>query len=416
MSLRQDAGIIVEQSIAAVMPEKAVEKALQDLPRLPGRLFLVSFGKAGWSMAKAASNFLQDRLTRGICLTKYGHVKGPIAHVECFQGGHPVVDENGIAATRQIEAMVSHLTAEDTVIVLISGGGSALLEDPLLSLGQLQDINEQLLASGADIRQINAVRKCFSRIKGGQLALLCQPAHVFTVILSDIIGSPLDMIASGPTFDDNVTAGQAEEVIRSCHIQLPAAARRLIEAKKTVRVTNCETHVTASCVQLCQAGRAAAVTLGYKSTIVDDAMTTSADEAGQLLGRLGRRHAGDGVKQAYIFGGETVVKVVGRGLGGRNQQLALRAACEIEGLANVAVFSVGSDGTDGPTDAAGGFVDGSTAGRLGRRGLDIQAVLADNDAYNGLQAADGLLMTGPTGTNVNDLAVVLIGAGPLNKV
>ena len=246
-----------------------------------------------------------------------------------------------------------------------------------------------------------------SAVKGGRFAEHCAPAHVFSIVLSDILGDPLDMIASGPAHPDASTAEDAHRIAEKYHLRLSAEAKRLLDQPLPTALPNVTTQITGSVRELCTAAARAAEQRGYTPVLLTDQLNAEAREAGRFLAAIARTHAGDG-SCAYIAGGETVVQLKGKGRGGRNQEVALAAADGIAGLDNVAVFSVGSDGTDGPTDAAGGYVDGGTQAALARAGRSAAAALAENDAYPALNAVGGLIMTGPTGTNVNDVAVLLI--------
>ncbi len=406
--LRQDAERIVAASIQAVLPDKAVKKALQGFHPAGGRTLLVAAGKAAWQMANAAVSVL-GRVDGGVVITKYGHVKGAIPGVECYEAGHPAPDENSFCATEKALALVRGRNAQDTVLFLLSGGGSALLEKPLIAGAELQAITGQLLASGADIVEMNTVRKRLSGVKGGRFAQACAPAQVFSIILSDILGDPLDMIASGPACPDRSTCAQALAVAEKYGLRLSPQARALLASETPKRLDNVESHITGSVRELCAAARACAG-LGYEPVLLTDRLCCEAREAGSFLASILRTHAGGGRSLAFLAGGETVVHLTGDGLGGRNQELALAAAPGIAGLPGAAVFSVGSDGTDGPCDAAGGYVDGGAAAALDAQGLEVHAVLRANDAYHALKAVGGLLMTGPTGTNVNDVSVALLRA------
>lgn len=361
-------------------------------------------------MASVATEILGERISRGVVVTKYDHVKGEIPGVDCYEAGHPVPDEYSFRGTEAALEAVHGLTGQDRVLFLVSGGDSALFEKPLVPKEELESITSQLLASGAEITEINTVRKRISAVKGGRFAQLCSPAHVYCVILSDIIGDPLDMIASGPAYPDSSTCQQAREIIKKYGIQIAPETGALLEIETPKTLDNVTTMVTGSVKQLCRAAAETAEKLGYEPMILTEELSCEAREAGSFLGSMARTHSADGTARAFIAGGETVVKLTGSGKGGRNQELALAAATKIAGLNNVAVFSVGSDGTDGPTDAAGGYADGNTAAAiLEKDGRTPDQVLAENDAYPALQAAGGLIITGPTGTNVNDVAVVLIG-------
>lgn len=423
MGLREDANRIIQDAIRQNLPDEAVRRALSGRFPGSGRIFVVAAGKAAWQMARTASEVLGDQITAGVVCTKYGHVMGNIPGMQCFEGGHPVPDENSIRGTEAAIRMVSRLSAEDTVLFLLSGGGSALFEKPLLLLPELSDITDQLLRSGADIIEINSIRKRLSAVKGGRFALLCRPAVIFSVVLSDIPGDPLDMIASGPACPDSSTCAQALAIADRYHLQLSMQARRLLQQETPKQLTGVETVITGSVRGLCSAAAASCAALGYEPVYLTDRLQCEAREAGAFLGAIAAtqeciarqgRECTDGTRdlkwigKAFIAGGETVVHVHGQGMGGRNQELALAAAEQIAGLAGTAVFSVGSDGTDGPTDAAGGYADGATRDRLAAMGISIAEVLQQNDAYHALQKTGGLILTGPTGTNVNDVAVCLI--------
>ena len=408
--LRDDAETIVRAAIAAVLPDEAVKRALRGV-RFPGRVFLAAVGKAGWRMARAALDCLETPATQGVVLTKYGHVMGELPGVDCYEAGHPVPDENSFRGTRAVLEMAKDLRASDTVLFLLSGGGSALLEQPLIPGEELREITEQLLACGADIVEMNTVRKRLSAVKGGRFAQWCAPARVEAVILSDIVGDPLDMIASGPAAADPSTCAQAREIAARYGLRLSPAARACLDRETPKALNNVHTQVIGSVRALCRAAAARCEALGYRTEILTECLGGEAREAGSMLARaLKALPAGCG-KTALIAGGETVVHLTGSGLGGRNQEIALAAAAELRGLEGAAVISVGSDGTDGPTNAAGGYADGDTCGELERRGLSIPEVLRDNDAYHALGAVGDLVMTGPTGTNVNDVAVALLDRG-----
>jgi len=407
-TIRNDAQHIIDRAITAVQPDEAVRRALQNR-EFPGRVLLVAAGKAAWQMAWAANQCMGDRIEAGVVVTKYDHVKGPIANYSCYEAGHPVPDENSFRGTQAALDLVQGLSAEDTVIFLLSGGGSALFEKPLISGEELQDITGQLLASGADIVEMNTIRKRLSSVKGGRFAQLCAPAHVCSVVLSDILGDPLDMIASGPAWPDDSTCDEACAIAEKYGLRLSDKVKELLGQETPKALDNAEALITGSVRELCSAAAAACRELGYEPTVLTDRLCCEAREAGSFLASVALSHAGSGRKLAFLAGGETVVHLTGKGKGGRNQELALAAAEGIAGLEDVLVFSVGSDGTDGPTDAAGGIVDGATKAALAEKGLKIHQILAENDAYHALEKVDGLIVTGPTGTNVNDVAVILVG-------
>lgn len=408
MTLREEADQIVQKSIQAVLPDEAVAKALQGRVFGSGRIYMVAAGKAGWQMGKAAADILQDKLEAGVVVTKYDHVKGEIPRTQCFEAGHPVPDENSFSATQAALDLAARAEAGDEVIFLLSGGGSALFEKPLVSGEELQDITRQLLACGADIVEINTIRKRLSGVKGGRFALACEPARVFSIVLSDILGDPLDMIASGPAYPDSSTCGEALAVVKKYGLRISDKAMSLLGQETPKTLANVETRITGSVSDLCRAAAAACGELGYEPVILTDQLSCEAREAGRFLAAIARTHQGTEKSLAFLAGGETVVHLTGKGRGGRNQELALAAAEDIAGLSGTAVFSVGSDGTDGPTDAAGGYCDACTKKKLADQGISIYDILQDNNAYEALAKTDGLIMTGATGTNVNDVAVLLI--------
>lgn len=408
MTLRQDADAIISASLKACLPDEAVAKALKGRDFGSGRVVMVAAGKAAWQMAKSAADILGERLSEGVVVTKYNHVMGEIPHTVCYEAGHPVPDENSFKATQAALDLVSGLTKEDTVLFLVSGGGSALFEKPLIPAEELTDITNQLLACGADITEMNTIRKRISAVKGGKFAIACEPAHVFSIVLSDILGDPLDMIASGPAYPDSSTCEDAARLIAKYDIQLSEHAKALLKEETPKSLNNVETMITGSVINLCRAAAEAAKNLGYEPVILTDQLNCEAKEAGAFLAAIGKTQQSSEKSLAYIAGGETVVHLTGKGKGGRNQEIALSAAEGLKGLKDTAVFSVGSDGTDGPTDAAGGYADQDTCALLKKEGLTVYEVLKDNDAYNALKKTDGLIITGATGTNVNDVAVLLI--------
>lgn len=406
--LRSDAEAIARRAIEAVRPDAAVKRALRQV-RLAGNVYLVAVGKAAWQMACAALKYMQTPICQGIVLTKYGHVMGPLPGVRCYEAGHPVPDEGSYRGTQAVLDMTEHLTEQDTVLFLLSGGGSALFEKPLVSPEILQSITQRMLGSGADIVQINTIRKRLSAVKGGRFALWCAPAKVESIILSDILGDPVDMIASGPAAADPVTKEQAMATAQQYGLTDYPGVAECLDQETPKEVPNVHTQIIGSVRELCRAAAQAAEKLGYEPIFLTDRLDCEAKEAGQQLARFLRGRSGEGKKLALIAGGETVVHLTGTGLGGRNQELALAAAELLNGIPNAALISVGSDGTDGPTDAAGGYADGDTLRALKEKGLDYHSLLANNDSYHALEATGGLIKTGPTGTNVNDVAIGLIG-------
>lgn len=442
--LRREAEQIMRYAIGRVLPDEAVVRALSAC-ELSGRIYLAAVGKAAWQMAHAAVQYLKTPVENGVVVTKYGHVRGDIPGVRCFEGGHPLPDENSLAGTQVILDMTAALTQRDQVLFLVSGGGSALFEKPLVPLPVLRDLNRQLLAVGASIAEINTLRKRLSAVKGGRFARWCEPARMEAIILSDVLGDPLDLIASGPAALDRSTSGEALNIVEKYRLDVTEEVLSCLREETPRELRPVNSHVIGSVGQLCLAAAEKCRELGYETTILTDRLCCEAREAGRFLAAIaasglnaggGRPVSGSPAseesspaswrspaaeesgpisgpgctagKRAYIVGGECVVRLRGSGLGGRNQELALAAAEGLAGIPGAAVFSVGSDGTDGPTDAAGGYVDGESFDALKARGIRLQDALACNDSYHALDAIGGLLKTGPTGTNVNDFSVVLM--------
>lgn len=408
MSLRKDADFIIKESIHRVLPDEAVAQALKGKEFDSGKIYVVAAGKAAWQMAKAASDIMQEQIEAGVVVTKYDHVMGKIKNMVCYEAGHPVPDENSYKGTQAVLDLIDNLNKEDTVLFLLSGGGSALFEKPLISAEELTDITKQFLSCGADITEINTIRKRLSAVKGGKFAKICAPAHVYSIVLSDILGDPLDMIASGPAYPDSSTSEKALAIVNKYQLKLSEQALNLLKEETPKELDNVDTIITGSVKNLCIAAADACKELGYQPIFLTDQLTCAAKEAGTFLAAIAKSYQNTDKSLAFIAGGETVVHLTGKGKGGRNQELALAAAEGIAGLKNTAIFSVGSDGTDGPTDAAGGYVDSDTKDILNSQGIDIYQVLMNNDTYHALEKTNGLIITGATGTNVNDVAVLLI--------
>lgn len=266
-------------------------------------------------MAKAARECLGNRMDAGVVVTKYGHVLGPIPGCTCYEAGHPVPDGNSFQGTQAVLDLVSGLSERDTVIFLLSGGGSALFEKPLISGEELQDITNQLLSSGADIVEMNTIRKRLSAVKGGRFARMCAPARVFAIVLSDILGDPLDMIASGPACADRSTCEQALSIAEKYGLRLSGEARTLLAQETPKALDNVETQITGSVRELCAAAASAARELGYEPVLLTDQLCCQAREAGSFLASIARTHHSQGRKLAFLAGGETVVKLTGAGKG-----------------------------------------------------------------------------------------------------
>ncbi|MFA5330491.1 MAG: glycerate kinase [Prolixibacteraceae bacterium] len=414
-TIRDDAMFIINESIKAVLPEAAVVKALNQKD-FGSNIVLVAIGKAAWNMANAAKEALGSKVRKGIVVTKYGHSKGHIEHCEIIEAGHPVPDKNSVLGAEKILAMVSGLTTDDQVIFLVSGGGSALFEKPLdgVSLEDVIDITSQLLSCGAAIVEINTIRKHLSAVKGGRFAQQCGGAKIYSIVLSDVVGDRLDAIASGPAYPDSSTSEEAFCILEKYKIRIRDHLAEALGRETPKIIENCETVVTGSVTALCEAAAISAQKLGYSPLVASTSIDRVAKEYGTYLATLvheinSGNYSETAIKPpcAIISGGETIVRLSGNGKGGRNQEVALAAALGIEGIDHVVVFSVGSDGTDGPTDAAGGMVDGGTVSRMRASSVSPEVSLANNDSYHALKSSGDLIVTGPTGTNVNDLMVIL---------
>ena len=378
-------------------------------------------------MAAAVEEILGDRIARGVVVTKYGHVQST-RKIRLYEAGHPVPDAAGIAGAQAILDHVKRLGPDDVVLVLISGGGSALTPAPVagVTLAEKQALTRALLACGADIREMNMLRKHISRIKGGQLARAASPARVFTLILSDIVGDPLDAIASGPTVPDPTTYADALAILDKYRIrgEIPASIRSHLEAGARGEIaetpkpndplfSRVKSLMVASNIQALEAAKSEARALGLTPMILSSFIEGETREIARMHAALARevRASGNPLKPplCIITGGETTVTLRGTGKGGRNQEFALAGALDIAGLRDVVILSAGTDGTDGPTDAAGAIVDGETVSRAIAKGLSPRAALDTNDAYPFFQQLGDLIITGPTKTNVMDVRMVLVG-------
>lgn len=413
-TMRSDALKIINNAIQASLPDEAVRKAICGKEfAFNGKVIVISIGKAAWNMAKAAAENIPHKIDTGIVLTKYGHAQGDISGFTILEAGHPLPDENTILGTKKIIEAVSNLNENDIVFFLVSGGGSALFESPAgeLTLADFLDITDQMLKCGADIIEMNTVRKHLSAVKGGRFAELCAPAKVYCIALSDILGDRPDSIASGPACADASTSEEAFAVVEKYGLKLTEEMKTQLAKETPTSLSNVTMEITGSVTQLCEEAAKSAESLGYTPMILTNMLDCEAKDAGRFLASIAKTVQKDGLPLkppcAIICGGETIVHITGKGKGGRNQELALSAAESIAGMEGVVVAAAGSDGTDGPTDAAGGIVDGNTKAILADKGISIPAILTENNSNFALNEADALIITGPTGTNVNDLYLLL---------
>jgi len=432
---RQTASEVFQSVLKAVDPYALVE---QEIGRIVStyrngnyqRLLVISFGKAAFEMVRAVSDFAGDILTSGIIITKYGHLRDETlaSSIRCFEAAHPVPDEYGLAATEKVIDALREADEKTLVVCLISGGGSALLAAPLdrITLREKQQLTQELLKAGADIQELNTVRKHISRVKGGRLAEMAYPAGVLSLILSDVIGDRLDVIASGPTSPDQTTYRDALDVIQRYKLRekIPSIITKILEEGVRLEIpetpkagniifNKVENVIIGSNIKAIGIAAAEAERAGYQATILSTELQGEASEVAKWLALKAQEvqrsvSRSPGKKICLIAGGETTVTVRGGGLGGRNMELALSFAIAIKGVQGVTLLSAGTDGTDGPTDAAGAIVDGMTVENAAKAGIMADRYLQNNDSYTFFKAIDGLFITGPTGTNVMDIQIILI--------
>jgi hydroxypyruvate reductase len=419
---------IFKAALAAADPTAAVVAALErrrDLDRY-GRIFVVGAGKAGGTMAKAAEKVLGKRVTAGCVNVKDGD-RAKTRRIELRPCGHPVPDERGMAGAQRILDLCGEATADDLVVCLISGGASALTPLPPapVTLAEKQETTKLLLACGATIHELNAVRKHLSVFKGGRLAKAAAPARVVSLILSDVVGDDLDVIGSGPTAPDASTYASALAVIDKYGLRerLPIHVRERLEqgSEETPKpgdplFERVENVIVGSNQKSLEAAARKARELGYRTSILASTIEGETADVARMHAAIARqiRVSGQPLRApaCVVSGGETTVTIRGRGKGGRNQEFALAAAIDIAGLENTLIFSAGTDGTDGPSDAAGAMADGATVARSKR---DAKAALRENDSYPFFADLKDLVITGSTGTNVMDLHLVLVGRTPVGR-
>lgn len=431
---------VLRAALSAADPYRAVVAALthdaraaQILASIPtdGKVYIVGAGKAGAAMSRAVEAVLGERIASGLVIVKDGHAEtsgAPLSRIALREAAHPVPDSRSVGATSELLFLVDSADAHDLVICLISGGGSALLTRPAagIALEDMQAVTGLLLKSGATINELNAVRKHLSQVSGGQLARTAAPARVLSLILSDVTGSPLDVIASGPTVPDPTTFADALAILARYHLlaRVPANVRTHLEAGTAGRLSetpkpadplfHAVTNIlVADNVQAVEAAAASARSLGFNTSIVSTSLEGEARDVGERLARMAREEVEQGkplpLPACLLFGGETTVTVKGNGVGGRNTELALSAALHLRGLGpRVLLASLATDGGDGSSPSAGGLVDGTTIERGDRLGLDVQTFLDNNDSYTYLDRVGDAIMTGPTGTNVNDIIGLFI--------
>ena len=434
-AVRQQLESLFRAAIAAVDGGSAVRRALEVRGKkleIAGRaladdaqLVVLAVGKAAAAMAAAVEEIAGERIREGLVVTKDGHGQ-PLAQLALRESAHPVPDARGEAAALEAEALVATMRPEDTLLVLLSGGASALLACPAESIGRedVASLTSQLLACGADIGEMNAVRKHVSRVSGGRLGILAKAQRIEVLAISDVPGDDLAVIGSGPFAADPSTFAEAHQVLeaRGVLAEVPVAVREYLgrgcrgEVPETptpgdTALSHVRHHIVARNADAIDAAIAEASRQSLRALSLGPVLTGEASRVGARLAALGLATEPSG-SLCVIAGGETTVTLRGAGRGGRNQELALAAGVALAGKAGVSVLAAGTDGSDGPTDAAGAYVDGETLRRGAEAGLSAEEALARNDAYTFFDGEGGLLRTGPTGTNVMDLALVWSAARP----
>lgn len=410
-----------DAAVASAQPATCIPPQLPPPHSVRGRLLVLGAGKAAAAMAQAVEQHWPGPLA-GLVVTRYGHAV-PCRHVEVVEAGHPMPDAAGMAAARHMLALAAQMEASDTVLCLISGGGSALLTLPLpdLALDQLQAVQQALLASGASIAEINTLRRHLSASQGGRLAAACHPARVITLAISDVPGDQPADIASGPTVADETTCADALAIARRWVITLPPAVRRALESGEAetvkpgdARLQRAEFRLVATPQQALEAAAAVARAHGYTPHILGDALQGQARDVGQVLAamalQVARRHQPFAPPCALISGGETSVTVRGPGRGGRNVECLLAFALACGGQPGIHALMADTDGVDGAVDHAGAWAGPATLARAQARGINPRLHLDDNDAHSFFEALDATIVTGPTHTNVNDFRVILVEA------
>ena len=422
MKERQLLRDMFEAAITAASPDKTVPANLPPPPA--GRTVVVGAGKAAASMARAVeAHWPDDKPLAGLVVTRYGHGAGPLKRIEVVEAAHPIPDAAGQIAARRILDLVEDLGPDDLALCLISGGGSALLSLPApgITLDDKQALNKALLRSGANINEINCVRKHLSAIKGGRLAVAAAPARIVSLIISDVPGDDPSVIASGPTIPDTTTLADAKAVLRRYAIVPPPSVQALLDDSKSETpkpgdpaFTQGETRIIAAPQASLEAAAELARRAGYRPLILGDALEGEAREVGKVMAGIARQVAVHGQPApapcVLISGGETTVTVAGAGSGGRNVEFLLSLAVELDARPRIYAIAGDTDGTDGAEEVAGAIVAPDSLERARGLGLNARALLADNDAHGFFRALGDQVVTGPTLTNVNDFRAVLINA------
>lgn len=404
--MKKDALQIIRYAISRADPYEASCRALESVDFKGRPITVFSIGKAAIPMAKAAADVLGEQIRTGYAVTKYGHTgdfRSPF--FEVTEAAHPVSDENSILAAEKALAIASALTENDVCVIMLSGGGSALFEKSTVAPEIQRDITKKLLARGAGIDEINAIRRRLSLVKGGRFAAACFPAEVYTFALSDVLSNDKSVIASGISVKEEATDDYVRQTAEKYLYDVDEDVIARLFDKTELSVREGGYFFVGDIHSLCGAAAEKAAELGYEPVLITSSLTGEARDAAVTLTETAKNTTG---RKALICGGETTVTLHGQGKGGRNQEMALAAAIALRDTNGIVFASAGSDGTDGPTDAAGGIADGSTYGEMLAAGVNPEAELADNNSYFALLESGNLIVTGPTGTNVNDLTLLLV--------
>lgn len=410
--MEKDIYKLLENIMEDINLENTLKSHLSTLPE--GYYYLLALGKAGFEMGRIASKYLKDRLVTGLIITKYGHAKCELENIEIIETGHPIPDGNSLMAGKLAIEFLKFIPKDGKLLFLLSGGGSALMEYPMdgIDLLGIQEITEKLLASGASITEINTIRKHLSKVKGGRLSEYFKGEKIYSLIVSDVLEDRIDSIASGPMTVDYSTSQEALNILEKYDIQVSVRVKSILEEETVKEIKNLEEKIILNIDSLCSAALTELEKLGYNSYLITNNLNCEAEEGGKFIASIGKSIIEDKTKfkrpAALVFGGETVVNLKGNGKGGRNTELALSAMIELKDTEGISVLAFASDGTDGPTDSSGGFINGTSYKKAIKENINPEVELLNNNSYFVLEKIGDLLKTGPTGNNLNDLYILFV--------
>lgn len=402
----------VKELIKEISFEKVLKENLETLP--DGDYYLLGLGKASFQMGKIGKEVLKEKLKSGLIITKYDHSEEEIKDVDIIESSHPIPDENSILAGKKAINFIKSIPEDGNLLFLLSGGGSSLMEYPMdkVTLEDIKKINKKLISSGGNIDEINTVRKHLSKVKGGRLSKYFQGKMIYSFIISDVLGDRVDSIASGPLTKDYSTSKEALDILEKYNIQVSDNIKRVINKETIKDIPNLNEKIIQNIDTLINSAIKILKNKGYNTYVISNSIKDEAKVFGEKLGKLGKSIIKDKNKfktpTAFVSGGETVVKVKGNGKGGRNTELALSALIELKGEEKISVLSFASDGTDGPTDSAGGFINCESYKKARKLNINLERELENNNSYFVLEKIDSLIKTGPTGNNLNDLYILFI--------